>query len=497
MGDLVADGMPYEPPLSARNVGYSNTPATTEEALDAGLGFGAPATFERLTEQVQTAGTATPSARGGFFPAQQSPEITRPADELNELYAPEGEKLFTAPMTDSLARLVGQQRADEIDRENTWSRWANVHSWPVTFGASVALSLADPLNDAAMFVPGVGESVILGRFGIKAGEEGLAAKLAAKAVSGGSGVAAGMGPVIAANYLMNRAEGQDYSLRDAFSQLAINSVIGAALHTGLGRVDYETNAFRGAAAQLADGKPVDVEPILKPNEHSPADIVSGQRQLNRDGYAPGMSQSELESAKEAVNAPEEITKEPVKAPSAAELEPQEETRIARLQASGMSAEDAFEQMALEDAAAEKHPAVQAAMEKLGDIRAAISGTAQRIGGGVQPGGERPSAIGRPATELRPEGAVVPAVGKAGEEAVNKGAAGQGAAASPAAERAGLRAAGAADPELALAERELAASGPIHPEDQAALADAQKTVDDADARSQAYAQAGVCLNEALA
>ena len=156
------------------------------------------------------------------------------------------------------------------------------------------MSLLDPLNDAALMVPGVGEEAALaqlGRFGVS----GIAARVGAKAAAGATAVTAATVPMLGAQAALGSLEGEDFSLRDAFKSLAINAAVGAVLHAGFGTLadaykerkptvepestpeaqaaslatlpaDAKINAMRAATSQVVDGRPVDVEPITSTRE---------------------------------------------------------------------------------------------------------------------------------------------------------------------------------------------------------------------------------------
>jgi hypothetical protein len=321
MPDIVSDATQiYEPPIEARNQVYlDQTNPGAGAAFGAGVegnqitlpfkGAAARGELEGATPfqrgvaaMTATGGaieatpfTMTPSGPApGYAPPIQSPTIS--AEEANEQYAPrdlDGKIIpFTdKPMPQALAQLVGKEKTEAIQRESTLARFAATHSGLTTFAVnSIASQVGDPLSLGLFFVPPVGEAAILARVG-----EGFlgrtVARLGAGAVTGagigvvGAGIRGGIGA-------LDPEAATDYSMRDALSDVLYSAAGFAVLHAGFGAgadvlrglgvlrplprregaapavkeptlpsVDAVTQnaVMRTAAAQLADGRPIDVD----------------------------------------------------------------------------------------------------------------------------------------------------------------------------------------------------------------------------------------------
>ena len=258
-------------------------------------------------------------------------------DDYNARYAPNGPdgkpvSLGSDPMPEGVAKLVGDAKREEIERDNVTSRFENAHSWPTNFAAGTLGFMLDPLRAATAFVPGLGEEAILARLGT-----GIAAHLGARVIAGATTGVAAQAPLSALQYGLGQQEASDYGLRDAFRDMAFAAAGNAIFHTGLGTAgeilrghpeaaeaplefreaapimsaDAQTQhaAMSSAVAEIADGRPVDVAPMfqLKTPEPiegfrflpppsrpmRPSDIAVEQRELYRDGFAPGVLGSEL------------------------------------------------------------------------------------------------------------------------------------------------------------------------------------------------------------
>lgn len=279
------------------------------------------------------------------------PTPTLSAEEANKRFAPIGPdgkqtSITDKPITEGAARLIGTAKADEIERQGVLARFAAAHSFPVTFGTGAAAFMLDPVNAASTFLPGIGEEAALaglGRVGLAT--TGIAARTLARTAAGGTSAAIAQAPLSLARYGMGQEEASDYGLREAFRDVAFAAAGGAILHAGFGaaadalrarraipaeipetppgesvhalpeeaaqvlHADAPTkmDAMRAAVAQVAEGRPVDVETVFKPGERSPADVAAAQRDLYRDGFAPGVPDPELRATDEAIYEPKPET----------------------------------------------------------------------------------------------------------------------------------------------------------------------------------------------
>jgi hypothetical protein len=129
----------------------------------------------------------------------------------------------------------------------------------------LAVSMADPINIASAFVPVVGQS----RYAIWLERFGKTGARAARGTIEGAAGAALVEPLILGAAAFDQS---DYGYLDSLLNVVFGSVLGGGLHVGFGKVsDYlgrtdpavREGALRGAVAQTAEGRPVDVAHILR------------------------------------------------------------------------------------------------------------------------------------------------------------------------------------------------------------------------------------------
>jgi hypothetical protein len=401
MADIIPDGQPIEEPEASAAAAYQNIPAPLGQFLGEQIGstirqigrvaeqgmFEGAGAFPQLLYGLTQAGTAMPEATVGGVPS--TTEVTPPGsvptpllspEDYNARYAPNGPdgkpvSLGSEPMPQGIAKLVGDAKREEIERDNVSSRFENAHSWPTNFAAGTLGFMLDPLRAATAFVPGLGEEAILGRLGT-----GIAARLGARVVAGATAGAAAQAPLAALQYGLGQEEAADYGLHDAFRDMAFAAAGNAIFHTGIGTAaellrrrpeaaaeapmelreaapimaaDAQTQhaAMSSAVAEIADGRPVDVEPMFqlktpepiegfrflpppprpyRPGElearqlaegPAPLDIAVQQRELYHDGFAPGVPGSELRETSADIYAPppeaEAVAQQPEKPAEAA------------------------------------------------------------------------------------------------------------------------------------------------------------------------------------
>lgn len=236
---------------------------------------------------------------GGMTEQQREAIPTLSPEDVNERYAPIGPdgkqiKITDHPLPEDVAQSVGKAKSDEIERNGVLSRFANAHSWPVTTAAGMAAFMLDPMNATSAFMPGVGEEAIAARLGAS-----FLARTAARVASGAVAGAASQAPLEALRYDPNG----ENSLYDAFRNMAFAAAGNAVIGAGIGavadwwrpprvrevpgalpaplpeltpeaeaesvgrsimRADAATKAeaMRSGIAQLAEGREVNVLPIL-------------------------------------------------------------------------------------------------------------------------------------------------------------------------------------------------------------------------------------------
>lgn len=137
--------------------------------------------------------------------------------------------LFSDNMPEGVVDALADADRLRIEREGVFGRFEAAHSWYTNFPARTALTMLDPVNAAAMLVPGIGEEAVLARLGT-----GLVPRTAARLVAGATAAGAGMAPGIGLRYALSQAEGGDYGIRSAFADLASGVAFGALIHGGIG-----------------------------------------------------------------------------------------------------------------------------------------------------------------------------------------------------------------------------------------------------------------------
>lgn len=294
--DFLADGQPWENPEAAADQTYAMTPPSLMSGLGAEFTSSSPvAALGRATERGSQADSSwfdrslyAAGMAGAGLPVQEqaSPQIS--ADAANQRFAPQGQKVFNAPISEGLARIIGQQKQDEIDRNSVIARFQNQHSWPVNFATSMATFMMDPLNAGSALLPGIGEDTILAGLGRAGLAESVATRMAARIGAGMTAGAVSMVPNAAIHYGLGTEQDSDYQMRDALRDVmmgaaggALFHAIGGGLHEAgvmspdpiMAGVEFDrlvgsagpiarADAMRAAVSQMADGRPVDVTPVL-------------------------------------------------------------------------------------------------------------------------------------------------------------------------------------------------------------------------------------------
>ena len=181
-------------------------------------------------------------------------------------------------------------KRDELARQDILRRRpAGFGSALGTLGAEFGSSALDPLNAAASFIPVVGEARYAGWL-VDAGS--AVARAGVRAGVGAAQGVVGTAPIVALQYGLSKTEQGDYSASDALLSLAYGGILGAGLHSIGGAigdaikgtpeavpeaVPPEARALeaaplatreavmRTAIAQVSEGRPVEVMPILDMN----------------------------------------------------------------------------------------------------------------------------------------------------------------------------------------------------------------------------------------
>lgn len=293
-------------PESAAPDLYAETPSSFGERFKAEVGLSSPIEkLGRLDEYAQAMlkgplGAEMRGQRGeSDTGAQDAPVgaalLSRPfpaspmmdPTEYNRRYAPPDTTIGDKPMPESVAQYLGAQKFADIQRDEIIRRNESQHNWATNLGTGMVSFMVDPTNVAATFLPGIGEESVMAAAG-RVGITGLTARIGARAVAGASGGALGMVPLTAAELTASNLTGaNDYDLRSAFRDMMMGAATGALIHSGILGTAREVgvkfgwmnpdeaqrfsmsqnplvkaDAMKAAVAQVAEGKPVDVQPVF-------------------------------------------------------------------------------------------------------------------------------------------------------------------------------------------------------------------------------------------
>lgn len=255
-------------------LGTDAIPSSTEEVVAAS----AEDAFVRnptpsLYREARRSSMDAEGIRGEFNDDPTAPRLMEP-DEANERFGIEGKLKFDRATTEAVAEELNQLKRDELRREDVFRRaQGGAGQWAARIGTGLAVSILDPLNVASAFLPVVGPSryaLWLERAGSTLGRAGV--RVGVGALEGAAGAAV-LEPLVLG---VARSEQADYGMADSMLNIAFGSVLGGGLHAGAGAIgDRITGRFarqveempiaeregalRVAIAQVAEGRPVDVE----------------------------------------------------------------------------------------------------------------------------------------------------------------------------------------------------------------------------------------------
>lgn len=186
-------------------------------------------------------------------PQNPQPLPKMDAEQINKSYGPIGfdgkqVKLTNEPVPDVVGQMLGKQKQDELNAQDTWNRFSSHNNAVTNFGAGIVGFMMDPTNAATLFIPPVGEEAILGgiaRAGLAT--DNVAARTGARLIAGGATGTAAQAPLTGIKYAASSPEGYDYSARDALNDMLYSAAGNAIVHGG----------FLGGAREAG---------ILKPDE---------------------------------------------------------------------------------------------------------------------------------------------------------------------------------------------------------------------------------------
>jgi len=167
--------------------------------------------------------------------SQNNERVSR--DELNKKYSELG-LFFEDDEFQSVVDIMVEEKKEERDRQSIIERgpkgsWNPLKSGfyvgAAKIGTGLAVSLADPFNIAASFIPVVGQN----RFAYMAARTSLrTARLAKGAIEGAVGATI-LEPIV---YNVAQKLQADYDLTDSLLNVTFGTVIGGGLHVGIGKL---------------------------------------------------------------------------------------------------------------------------------------------------------------------------------------------------------------------------------------------------------------------
>lgn len=212
----------------------------------------------------------------------------------------------TQPVTESMAEALYRAHREQELRANIMARAEDsvLTSAPARLAVSLAAGLLDPLNVAAGLVPVFGTARTAGMLARAGGALGRAGVRAGVGAAEG---AVGMAALEPLQYGLDRFEGNDWTMGEAMHRIAMGAAIGSVLHTAGGgikdaitgeyragsrgaavlerleRLDPEDRkaTFDASVAAVAEGRPVDVAPLVDMAE-------ARASRPTRDGRVPSL-----------------------------------------------------------------------------------------------------------------------------------------------------------------------------------------------------------------
>ena len=265
-----------------------------------------PRLLRETGREFANTGVLPPGDIGAQSPFPVEPEPTMSIADANQQYGIKGVLNFDAPVPESVAQDLYEHHRDALFREDVMQK-AGVGA-VAQFSTGIAASLLDPFSVAAAFVPGVGEERAAQLFGGAAFDAlSAAGRAGARVVAGASSGLLGTAALQPVEGLLANQEKADFTMTDALRNIAFGTVLGGGLHVVGGAVgdrltgryanpisqaledagpETRETLLRGAIAQLAEGRQVDVG--------SAFDAISAGKARD-DLIAFGQSQQRIEA----------------------------------------------------------------------------------------------------------------------------------------------------------------------------------------------------------
>lgn len=285
--------------LAEQAAGTDILPTTSGRVL--GATFGQQLSdnpFARLVRDTPSEGILGTDEASGITP----PAPTLSPEEATAKYGMPGLK-FDRPVTEDMAQSLREVHHNDQLRSDILARsdGSLLASAPARIAVSLAAGLLDPMNIAAGLVPVIGEArgaALIARATSAVSRAGVRAGI------GAAEGAAGMTLLEPLNYSLDHAESNDWTMGEAVRNIAMGSVFGSVLHVGggilkdtvtgrtvprdtargallerLDTLDPEAReaALKGSVAAVAEGRPVEVAPLVDLAEARGAVVRDAER----------------------------------------------------------------------------------------------------------------------------------------------------------------------------------------------------------------------------
>lgn len=254
-----------------RRFGGPLLPAALGESLGAAFEDPTLAPLELLGVQAEIARAQNQgreivgSGRGRRAVHRAPPEDLVAPEDLNEAFKELGLG-FDKPTRRGVAEILAREKRAELIRRDVIARApGGFLPGAARFGAGLARAALDPLNVASAFVPVVSQA----RFAGLVARLGVSGARVSRGVIEGAVGNALIEPLVAG---LSIGQQRDYTLADSLVNVALGGVLGGGLHLGFGRIsDFiaarrpETREalLRVSVAQVAEGRSVDLDPVLR------------------------------------------------------------------------------------------------------------------------------------------------------------------------------------------------------------------------------------------
>jgi hypothetical protein len=250
---------------------------------------------ERRAENVDVGSMSVGMGEFGMLadePPPESPALSPliEPDEANARFAIPGDPKFKfdAPVREREAELLRQQRMEELQRRDVIGRAeGGLLAGAALLGTDLAVTLLDPINVASAFVPVVGPA----RYAMMAERFGTVGARAARGAIEGAAGAALVEPIV---YSVAQEEFADYGALDSLLNVAFGTVIGGGLHVTAGalgdllaRADHRTREalLRNAVADAAEGRVVTGSDEILRMDPGLRETLIGSTALSRADFA--------------------------------------------------------------------------------------------------------------------------------------------------------------------------------------------------------------------